>query len=54
VEAARDAATGASLGQVSGLIGGELLIGLLWAMGGYALFRALESWARRGGLQEAY
>jgi len=54
VQAARDAAAGASLGQVSGLLGGELLIGLLWAMGGYALFRILESWARRGGLQEAY
>jgi ABC-2 type transport system permease protein len=54
VQAARDAAAGASLGQVSGLLGGELLIGLLWAMGGYALFRILEGWARRGGLQEAY
>lgn len=54
VQAARDAAGGASLGQVSGLLGGELAIGLLWALGGYVLFRVLESWARRGGLQEAY
>jgi ABC-2 type transport system permease protein len=54
VEAAREAASGASFGQVAGLLGGELLVGVLWALGGYVLFRALESWARRGGLQEAY
>jgi len=54
VEAARDAATGASLGHVAGLLAGELAVGVLWALGGYMLFRALESWARRGGLQEAY
>ncbi len=54
VQAAREAAAGASIGQVSGLLAGELMIGLLWALGGYALFRILEGWARRGGLQEAY
>ncbi len=54
VQAARDAAAGASLGQVGGLLAGELLVGLTWALGGYLLFRLLENWARRGGLQEAY
>ena len=54
VQAAREAAAGASLSQVSGLLGGELLVGAMWAFGGYLLFRALEGWARRGGLQEAY
>ncbi len=54
VEAAREAAAGASLGHVAGLLAGELLVGVLWAFAGYALFRALEGWARRGGLQEAY
>ena len=54
VQAARDAAAGASFGQVAGLVAGELLVGALWALGGYLLFRLLESWARRGGRQEAY
>ena len=54
VQAARDAAAGASLGQVGGLLGGELLVGLMWALGGYLLFMLLEQQARRGGLQEAY
>ena len=51
---ARDAAAGASLVQVGGLLAGELLVGLVWALGGYMLFRLLESYARRGGLQEAF
>ena len=54
VQAAREAAAGASLSHVGGLLGGELLVGMLWAFGGYVVFRALENWARRGGLQEAY
>jgi ABC-2 type transport system permease protein len=54
VQAARDAAAGASFGQVAGLVAGELLVGATWALAGYLLFRLLESWARRGGLQEAY
>ena len=54
VQAARDAAAGASLGHVSGLLAGELAVGLVWATAGYLLFRWLESFARRGGLQEAY
>jgi ABC-2 type transport system permease protein len=54
IQAARQAAEGASLQQVAGLLGGELMVGLVWAFGGYLLFRLLESYARRGGLQEAY
>ena len=54
IEAAREAATGASLASVSGLLVGELIVGAIWAFAGYALFRWLESYARKGGLQEAY
>ena len=54
VMAAREAVAGAGIGQVAGLLGGELLVGAVYAGLGYALFRLLEGWARRGGLQEAY
>lgn len=54
VEAAREAAAGASFGRVGGLLTGELLVGVVYALGGYLLFRLLEAYARRGGLQEAY
>ena len=54
IEAAREAAAGASLASVSGLLVGEVLVGVVWALAGYALFRGLEAYARRGGLQEAY
>jgi ABC-2 type transport system permease protein len=54
VEAAREAAAGAPLGQVAGLLAGELAVGLVYAVLGYGLFRWLENQARRGGLQEAY
>jgi ABC-2 type transport system permease protein len=54
VMAARQAVAGAGLSQVSGLLAGELAIGLVYAMIGYAMFRWLEHRARRGGLQEAY
>ena len=45
---------GAPITQIGGLLAGELVVGVLYAMLGYALFRALEAYARRGGLQEAY
>jgi ABC-2 type transport system permease protein len=54
VEAAREAAAGASFSHVGGLLAGELVVGVLYALAGYALFRLLEAYARRGGLQEAY
>jgi ABC-2 type transport system permease protein len=54
VEAARRAASGGSLAQVAGLLAGELMVGVIYAVLGYMLFRFTEGWARRGGLQEAY
>jgi len=54
VEAARQAVAGASVGQVGGLLAGELIVGVLYAFCGYVLFRLFEAYARRGGLQEAY
>jgi hypothetical protein len=54
VLAARGAVTGAGIGQVAGLLAGEIVVGAIYAALGYALFRLLEGWARRGGLQEAY
>jgi ABC-2 type transport system permease protein len=54
VQAARQAAAGASFDQVAGLVAGELAVGAAWALAGYMLFRLLEGWSRRGGLQEAY
>jgi ABC-2 type transport system permease protein len=54
VQAARQAAAGASITEVGGLLAGELLVGVLYALCGYVLFRWLEGQARRGGLQDAY
>lgn len=54
VLAAREAVAGAAFSQVAGLLAGELLVGAIYAGLGYALFRLLEGWARRGGLQEAF
>jgi len=54
VMAAREAVAGAAVGHVAGLLAGELLVGAVYAGLGYALFRLLEGWARRGGLQEAF
>jgi ABC-2 type transport system permease protein len=42
VEAAREVATGASITQIGGLLLGELLVGVVYALAGYMLFR----WAR--------
>jgi ABC-2 type transport system permease protein len=47
IEAARKLADGASLGSVAGLIGTELLIGVLYAAIGYALLRFMEVQSRR-------
>ena len=54
VQAARAAAAGASLTQVSALLVGELLVGAVYVAIGFTLFRWLENQARRGGLQEAF
>jgi ABC-2 type transport system permease protein len=47
IEAARELADGASLGDVAGLIGTELFIGVLYAALGYALLRYMEVQSRR-------
>ena len=54
VEAAREAAAGASFGQVAALLAGEVVVGLVYAFLGYVVFRLFEGYARRGGLQDAY
>jgi ABC-2 type transport system permease protein len=54
VEAAREATAGASIAHVGWLLAGELVVGTLYALAGYLLFRLFETYARRGGLQEAY
>lgn len=47
LEAVRQAADGAGFGQVAGLIGAELLIGFVYAVLAFGLFRYLETSARR-------
>ncbi len=54
VEAAREAAAGASFGQVAGLLAGEVAVGVVYAFLGYLVFRLFEGYARRDGLQDAY
>ena len=47
VGTANGTADGATLGQVGGLIGMELIIGIVYAAGAFALFSYLETSARR-------
>jgi ABC-2 type transport system permease protein len=47
IEAARKLAHGASLGDVKGLLGAELLVGALSGIAGYALLRWFETLSRR-------
>ena len=47
IEAARRLAAGASLGDVRGLLGAELLIGVIYGVAGYALLRWFEAQSRR-------
>jgi ABC-2 type transport system permease protein len=42
IEAARELAAGGSLGDVAGLVGTEVLIGILYAAAGYAVIRWME------------
>lgn len=48
IEAARELADGASLGDVSGLVWRELAIGAAYVALGLVMVRAFEYWARRG------
>jgi ABC-2 type transport system permease protein len=47
IEAARELADGASFSSVAGLVGTELLVGVLYAGIGYALLRYMEVQSRR-------
>lgn len=47
IEAARRLADGDGLGDVSGLVAAEALIGVLYGIGGYALIRVMEVVGRR-------
>ena len=54
IEAAREIATGASLGDVAGLLWTEALIGLAYATAAYGLFRVFEAEGRRRASLETY
>ena len=47
IEAARRVADGASLGAVTGLLGAEALVGVVYGAAGYAFIRATETLSRR-------
>jgi len=47
IKAAREVAAGASLGDVRGLLGAELLVGAIYGVAGYALLRWFEVLGRR-------
>ena len=47
IAAARHLATGGSFGSVLGLVGAEVLIGIVYAAVGYALIRGTETLSRR-------
>jgi ABC-2 type transport system permease protein len=47
IEAARKLADGSTLGEVSGLVGAEALVGAVWALLGYGLLRYMEWQSRR-------
>jgi ABC-2 type transport system permease protein len=53
IEAARQLANGASLGDVAGLLATEALVGTVWAAIGYALLRVFEHEARRRATLES-
>ncbi len=54
IAAAREVAAGASLGDVSGLVLTEALVGVAYAAGAYLLFRFLERESRRSAVLDAY
>lgn len=52
IEAARRGVTGAPLGDVAGLLAGELAMGVIYALVGFACFRWIEFTARKRGTIE--
>jgi len=47
IKAARELAAGSSLGDVGGLIGAEVLVGVVYGLLGYGLLRFFEAQGRR-------
>jgi ABC-type polysaccharide/polyol phosphate export permease len=54
IRSARLLVAGAMLGQALPLLVGELVVGLAYALAGYALFSWFEAQARRRGILEAF
>ncbi|MBI4675816.1 MAG: ABC transporter permease [Chloroflexi bacterium] len=54
IQAARNVVGGAPLTQVIDLLAGELLIGVIYLVAGYSLFRVFEAEAKRRGTLEAF
>ncbi len=54
IRSARLLVKGASLAEVWPLLAGELAIGLIYALAGFALFSRFEAQARRRGTLEAF
>ncbi len=54
IAAAREVAAGASLEDVSGLVGTELVIAAAYAAAAYAVFRLLERESRRSAVLDTY
>lgn len=54
IEAAREIAKGATLGDVSGLVATEALVGVAYAAAAYLLFRFFETESRRRASLETY
>ena len=52
IAAARKLADGATLGEVKGLLGAELLIGVVYGVLGYAVMRWFEYQSRRSATLE--
>jgi ABC-2 type transport system permease protein len=54
IAAARSVVAAAPLSEVAALLGMDLLVGLVYALVGFALFRRFEVQARRRGTLEAF
>jgi ABC-2 type transport system permease protein len=54
IAAARSVVAGAGLSEVMPLVWGDLLVGLIYALVGFAMFRRFEVQARRRGTLEAF
>lgn len=54
IAAAREIVAGASLVQVAPLLAGEFVVGFVYLIAGYALFRFFENEAKRRGTLEAF